>query len=411
MKHLKPLLLLLLLTGYIFWSGCGKVISDTTTTTGTGTTSSTGSTSSFTTSTATSTSIRTSTTFNLVEYPIGHNLVSTAIAVDSGNTAHFVFSRSLSGTANCFDYANSVSGYLNVTISGESNASLGDYCGIVADPITGSPEAAYTSRPWGGYTYDLKYAYFDGTKWNPVLVKSNSGQGLSMACSNSNTVIDDISYNSSYYFALSHNQRSNKGVWSNIFTPFNSRANISAPLREGISYDQAHNKFYVSYINDNGTGTLSCGSGEAPNFDLQLETVPTAGGVLPRYSVIAVSPTGEAVVAYYDFSTGTIQVATKLSNGTWSIKTNVATISYSLSIMNFDLKLDSTGLAHLCYYNPVTNELYYGNNKTGIFVFTKLDDGGEGCSMAIGTDNSVNISYFDPVNSPTILKYVYSSYL
>ena len=120
------------------------------------------------------------------------------------------------------------------------------------------------------------------------------------------------------------------------------------------------------------------------------------------YTSIALDTSGKAHISYYDFGNRDLKYTTN-ATGTWV----TSTLDSSGDVGEYtSLALDSSGNVHISYYDDTNFNLKYATNATGTWVTTTVDISpfvGLYTSIALDTSGKAHISYSDDTNND--LKY------
>jgi len=181
----------------------------------------------------------------------------------------------------------------------------------------------------------------------------------------------------------------------------------SAPVPPVISYSPSefnltNNTPMATLSPTNTGGPIGAFSTVWGGTNTTLDTVGFTG----EFNSIAVDSNDKTHVAYYyAYNSGTIEdlrYGTDKS-GSWVFTTLDSTDSVG---MYTSIALDSNDNVHISYYDDTNNDLKYATDKSGSWVYTTIDftgDVGKDTSIAVDSNDSIHISYYDATNSD--LKY------
>ena len=114
-----------------------------------------------------------------------------------------------------------------------------------------------------------------------------------------------------------------------------------------------------------------------------------------EYTSIALDSSGKAHISYFDDTNDDLKYATNAS-GAWV----TTTVDSSGEVGEYtSIALDSSGKVHISYYGGYGGGLKYATNASGSWVATTVDSGtyyvGKYTSIALDSSGKAHISYYD----------------
>ena len=311
----------------------------------------------------------------------------TSIALDSSGKVHISY----------YDYTNADLKYATnasgawVTTTVDSSGQVGRYTSIALDS-SGKAHISYFDNT----NRDLKYATNASGSWVASTVDNseNVGSHTSIALDSSGNVY--ISY-----YAYQEDSRHDgdckyatnvSGSW--VATTVDSSGQVGEYT--SIALDSS-GKAHISYLDDTNYGlkyaTNASGSWVAT-------TVDSGTYYVGEYTSIALDSSGKAHISYYDATTTKeyepkrdLKYATNAS-GAWV----TTTVDGSERVGEYtSIALDSSGKAHISYFDDTNDDLKYATNASGAWVTTTVDSSGEVgeyTSIALDSSGKVHISYY-----------------
>ncbi len=259
---------------------------------------------------------------------------------------------------------------------------VGAYCSLALDSL-GNPAISY----YDTVNQDLKYARWNGTKWNIETVDSTGNVG-----SYTSLAFDTADRPAISYFDATNNDLKyahwngtawdkttvDSGGWVGQYTSlaFDSLG------RPAISYYDATNE-NLKYAHWNGTAW-------------NIQTVDAASGV-GSYTSLAFDSSGNAGISYQDATHGDLEYAHW--NGTaW----NISTVDSSGWVGQYtSLALDGSGNPAISYYDATNENLKYAHWDGTAWDIQTVDAAsgvGNYSSLAFDLSGNPRISYYDATN-------------
>jgi hypothetical protein len=284
----------------------------------------------------------------------GSFAIYTSIAVDAAGAPRIIY---YDDNTHQLKYAVKTAGSwaIETVDAGCGPCALNGFFPSLALDSSGNPHVSYYGNPGGTANGYLKYAVKSGGTWNTEMVDNDgdSGNGTSIAIDGSgNPHIAYLRYPS----LLSHSDNTLKyatkqgGTWTidevdasgRMADPSVAVTSSGAPR---ISYHE-WNLEKLLYAAKSGT-------------NWQLEAVDQPAGVnVGRFSSLAVDPqTGIPQIGYFDFTNKELKYAAK-DGQSWA--TEVADTTGDVGRFS-RLTLDSTGAAHMSYYDATTYSFKYAS--------------------------------------------------
>jgi PKD repeat protein len=277
---------------------------------------------------------------------------------------------------------------------------VGEYTSLALD-ANSTPHISYYDRT----NRDLKHAYWAGSTWVSQTVDSQGdvGEYTSLALDM------DGNPHISYYDATNGNLKHadwTGSIW--VSQTVDSAPTVgkyaslaldtTAPYTPHISYLATSNWggtwFDLKYATSTGSGWIS-------------ETVDSTGDV-GLYSSLALDADGSPHISYYDSTSDRLKYA-RWTGSTWDKQITDDGGSISVNVGQYSsLALDTTGNAHISYFNSSSNDLLYAHWTGSTWdkqVVDSRGDVGEYTSLALDAGDNPHISYYDDINYD--LKYAY----
>ena len=262
----------------------------------------------------------------------------------------------------CFSLASGVQAKSWETETVDSSDNVGMYTSIALDPW-GKVHISYYDTG----SSDLKYVTNESGSWEDEVVEESA----------------DI-----------------VGKWSSIAVDSSGNAHIS---------------YYDDSNDDLRYATNKDGTAEEP---WEYEKVDSKGGVdVGEYTSIAVDSSGDVHISYYDDSNDDLRYATN--------KDGTVQAPWKDELVDGDgdgedeakprvgeytsIALDSSGNAHISYYDDSNDALKYATNESGLWKDETVDDSssfvGQWSAIAVDSFGNVHISYYDGDSNNEYLKY------
>jgi hypothetical protein len=271
-----------------------------------------------------------------------------SLAFDSGGMPHISFSSS----RQTLRYAKRMAqGWDVMTVEDQGQGGDTGHRTSLALDSSGLPRISYLLKYTTGdvYTYDLRYAQFDGTAWTLETVDAPGETGWDSSLALDKSGQPRISYyRSDQTVSVKFAERLG-GQWNietvdtKAGTPSSLRVDSSGrPLvaYHGLSKDHL---LRFAYRTEAGWQTETVDSqGVDPN-----------GGTRASVS-LALDSSDNPHIAYVDFNTGTLKYASRLNGGGWAIDViDQGSVNYC------SLQIDHNNVAHISYLDLTHGTLKY----------------------------------------------------
>ena len=185
------------------------------------------------------------------------------------------------------------------------------------------------------------------------------------------------------------------------------------PIHHLVYYDATHKELKYTYKPD---PSVAYGWLDPPTV---LDSSSYTGGDAFQYISLAIDPSGNLHVAYYDAENKDLKYLSKPKNGSWSSPVTLDSTGdvgrYASMTIYFETPPDKIGNAyqgiypHIAYYDADNGNLkYIYKDKTGWSTPVVLDstgDVGQYASLAFGPNGNLHLAYYDADNGN--LKYIY----
>ena len=309
----------------------------------------------------------------------------TSLAFDSNDYPHISF----------YDYGNGDLKYGFWTGSSwvfrtvDSDGDVGRYTSLVLDDNDGSHISYYDSS-----NGDLKYAYSSGDTWDITTIDFLGKVGLYTSIALDSSGFPHISYcdysNKALKYAHWNGNRWDKSMVDNsgdicVFEYFGDTTSIAI---DGSGTP------HISYC-DYGNYNLMYAVREGILWS--TEVVDDIGEV-GHYSSLVLDEEGDPHIGYDYLTRGSsmkfdLKYAKK-TQGSWDLEV----VDEESDVRKWiSLKLDSSGLPHMCYYDYTEGSLKYTMYNGGTWVFDTVEiEGSTGCFNCLGLNDDIPcISYYD----------------
>ena len=194
------------------------------------------------------------------------------------------------------------------------------------------------------------------------------------------------------------------GIWkvtivdSNLYSSVVGYSNTSVGNGDGfktsLALDKSNNA-HISYY-DGTNGDLKYATNVSGSW--VTITVDSSGNV-GLYNSIALDKNGKVHISYYDSTNSRLKYTTNTS-GSWVTTVLASNNDSDLKIGQYSsIAVDSSGKAHISYYDDSTGSLKYATNASGLWVKKTIDGGsyyteaGRYTSIAVDKSDKVHISY------------------
>jgi subtilisin-like proprotein convertase family protein len=232
---------------------------------------------------------------------------------------------------------------------------VGKYSSLALDPTTAYPRIAYYDET----NKRLKYAEWNGTSWQKVVVDASADVGAFASLALDANGNPSIAYYDATNKSLKYARRS-ETTWSSV--EVDKAGNVGQYA--SLALDSTGNP-HVAYY-DADTESLKYAKYNGAAWSVSVVDTPSVG----QYASIAMSPTtGQPRIAYYDALNGDLKLAsydgtewskTILDDGKAESGVNIDNVGQYCS-----LALDSNGLPHASYYDVTHKSLKYVFGASG----------------------------------------------
>lgn len=288
--------------------------------------------------------------------------------------------------------------------NGSENADIGEYTSLKLDGA-GNPRIAY----YDATNTNLKYAYYQNSQWVCQAVDGTTGpndrvgkySSLALAPT---TFFPRIAYYDETNTRLKYAQW-NGTSWQRVVV--DSDANVGAFA--SLALDTSGNPRIAYYDTTNTSLKYASRSGTT----WTSETVDDAGDV-GQYASLTIDSTGNPHIAYYDADNLCLKYAT-YSGSAWDISVvDTPSVGQYASIA----MSPTTGKPQIAYYDALNGDLKLASYNGTEWSKAILDDGkaesgvnidnvGQHCSLAVDSNGSAHASYYDVTHKS--LKYVFGA--
>ncbi|MBN1568685.1 MAG: hypothetical protein JXA73_12630 [Acidobacteria bacterium] len=313
-----------------------------------------------------------------------------SIAIDSNDKIHIAYMDDHEYQQITVKYATNatLSGDFEITTVDLHGMGLGDHLTMALDSLN-NPHIIYGNVyvTWPDvYHWELKYATNASGSWIIEIVDNvgSTGHYPSIAIDQWNNIHVAFDGSSGRTYAV----RTGPGAWAFSGLPSEVGSNISLALD---SEGKAH-------ISSKGTS----GGVEAVKYTTNrtgdwITTVVDKAAAMKAgtYSSLALDPTGNAHITYYDDDTQGLKYATG-TLGNWS---HSFLFPPGKKGSQSSIKADASNNLHISYYDKDTGAVLYASNKSGGWQTESVTTNNledyfvSGISMAMDPDNAIYMSY------------------